>query len=58
MAKFKEAEQRFIKNIFICKRCKSKQRALPQKIVLKSIKCRSCGSKEFRAIRKIRVAAK
>jgi DNA-directed RNA polymerase subunit RPC12/RpoP len=58
MAKFKEAEQRFMKNIFICKRCKSKQRALPQKIVLKDVKCRSCGSREYRALRKIKVAAK
>jgi len=58
MAKFKEAQDRFMKGIFVCKRCKSKQRTSPQKVVLKEVKCRSCGSREFRALRKIKAAAK
>tara|TARA_Y100000310_G_C20703043_1_gene831885 strand:- start:2276 stop:2452 length:177 start_codon:yes stop_codon:yes gene_type:complete len=58
MAKFPEAAERMMKNIFVCKKCKSKQRTLPQKVVLKQIKCRACGSKDFRALRKIKVVAK
>ncbi|MBT3865937.1 hypothetical protein HOF78_02415 [Candidatus Woesearchaeota archaeon] len=58
MAKFKEAEQRKIKGIFVCKRCKAKQRTSPIKVVLKSVKCRSCGGKSFRALRKIKVSGK
>lgn len=58
MAKFKEAEERTIKGIFVCKRCKSKQRTSALKVVLKAVKCRSCGGKSFRALRKIRVSGK
>jgi DNA-directed RNA polymerase subunit RPC12/RpoP len=58
VAKFKEAETRKIKNIYVCKRCKTKQRTIPQKVVLKTVKCRNCNGKDFRALRKIRVAAK
>ena len=58
MAKFKEADERMVKGVYVCKRCKSKQRTSAQKVVLKAVKCRGCGSKEFRALRKIKVAAK
>jgi len=58
MVKFPEAHERLIKGIFVCKRCKSKQRTSATKIVKKEVKCRSCGSREFRALRKIKVAAK
>ncbi|MDP3917128.1 MAG: hypothetical protein Q8Q42_02465 [Nanoarchaeota archaeon] len=58
MAKFKEAADRTIKGIFVCKRCKSKQRTSAQKVVLKTVKCRNCGSKVFRALRKIKVSGK
>ncbi len=58
MAKFKEAQDRKIKGIFVCKRCKAKQRTSPLKVVLKVVKCRSCDGKSFRALRKIKVSGK
>jgi|GEM_PF-208762 len=58
MAKFPEAHARMIQGIFVCKRCKAKQRTSPQKVVLRAVKCRGCGSRDFRALRKIRVTGK
>ena len=58
MAKFKEADERMVKGVYVCKRCKSKQRTTAQKVVLKAVKCRNCGSRNFRALRKIKVATK
>jgi len=52
MAKIPEAMNRLFKNIFICKNCKSKIRARQIKILEGSIKCRKCGKKDFRTIRK------
>ena len=52
MVKFPEAEARLYKNIFVCKKCKSKQRASMQKILQGKVTCRSCGAKAFRAIKK------
>ncbi len=54
--KFPAAEERTVKGIFVCKRCKSKQRTSAPKVVLRAVKCRSCGSREFRALRKIKTA--
>ena len=52
MAKFPEAANRLVRNIFVCKKCKIKIRANPIKILEEKIKCRSCGRNAFRAVRK------
>jgi ribosomal protein L40E len=52
MAKFPEADARLYKNIFVCKRCKSKLRAHNMKVLAGKIKCRSCNSKALRTVRK------
>lgn len=52
MAKFPEAMNRIMRNIFVCKGCKTRIRANPIKILEKKVKCRSCGKKAFRAVRK------
>ena len=58
MAKIKEAQNRLFKNIFVCKKCKTKKRSIPQRVIEKKVKCRRCGSKDFRPLRKIKTAAK
>ena len=50
--KFPEAQNRIYKNIFVCKKCKTKKRTDMQKILQGKVKCRNCGSKAFRAIKK------
>ncbi len=57
MVRFPEAEARLIRGVFVCKRCKAKQRTSPQKVAQKLVKCRSCGARVFRPLRKIKVAA-
>ena len=52
MAKIPEAEARLFKNIFVCRKCKSKIRANPMKLSLGTIKCRKCNSKALRPVRK------
>ena len=52
MAKIQEAQNRLFKNIFVCKECKVKVRAEPKKIIDEKVRCRKCGSKKFRPIRK------
>ncbi len=52
MAKIQEATDRLFKNVFVCKRCKTKIRAHSIKIISKKVKCRKCGGKNFRAIKK------
>ncbi|MEK6907611.1 MAG: 50S ribosomal protein L40e [Nanoarchaeota archaeon] len=52
MVKFPEANARLFYNIFVCKRCKTKIRSRPIKIIQKEVVCRRCNSKSFRAVRK------
>ncbi|MBW2993753.1 50S ribosomal protein L40e [Candidatus Woesearchaeota archaeon] len=52
MVKFKEAEKRMFKNVFVCKRCKTKIKAPPMKIRLEKISCRKCGYKALRPVKK------
>ncbi|MEK6841410.1 MAG: 50S ribosomal protein L40e [Nanoarchaeota archaeon] len=52
MVKFPEASARLFHNIFVCKRCKTKMRSRPIKVIQKKLVCRKCGSKNFRVIRK------
>ena len=48
MAKFKEAQARVFRNVFVCRKCKSKIRAQPIKVKRAKVKCRKCGSKALR----------
>jgi len=52
MAKFKEAEARMFRNIFVCRKCKSKIRSSMMKVLAGKVSCRKCGSKALRPIRK------
>ena len=52
MAKIPEAQNRMFKNVFVCKKCQSKIRAEPQKILKGKVKCRKCGRAAFRPLRK------
>ncbi len=50
--KIPAAQNRLLKNIFICKVCNQKQRIEPIKLLSGKISCRNCKSKFFRPIRK------
>jgi len=52
MAKILEATNRLFKNVFVCKNCQSKMRAEPQKILRGKVRCRKCGKKAFRPIKR------
>ena len=52
MVKFEEAAVRKLRNIFVCRSCKSKIRAPSLKVAQKKIKCRKCNSKHLRPKRK------
>ena len=52
MAKIPEAQERLFKNVFVCKNCKSKIRADIQKVLKGKVKCRKCGKRAFRPIKK------
>ena len=52
MVKSPEASFRLFNNVFVCRKCKTKQRTSMQRILQGKIKCKKCGSKAFRAIKK------
>jgi ribosomal protein L40E len=52
MAKFEEAMNRKFRNIFVCRRCKSKIRAPNLKVIAGKISCRKCGAKTLKSKRK------
>jgi ribosomal protein L40E len=52
MAKIPAAQGRLFKNVFVCKRCSSKLRASPNKIIEGKVKCRKCNAKVFRPKKK------
>ncbi|MBI4143290.1 hypothetical protein HY487_00230 [Candidatus Woesearchaeota archaeon] len=52
MVKFHEAEIRKFRNVFVCRRCKSKIKAPNMKIIQGKISCRRCGGKAFKSVRK------
>lgn len=54
MAKIPEAMARLYNRVFVCRKCKHKQKADPMKIRERKIVCRHCGSTFFRPIRKER----
>jgi ribosomal protein L40E len=52
MAKIPEAQKRMFQNVFICKACASKIRSEARKIIEGKVKCRKCGNRTFRTIKK------
>jgi DNA-directed RNA polymerase subunit RPC12/RpoP len=50
--KIPAAQARLLKNVFICKNCSSKIRASARKIIEGKVRCRKCGKRAFRTIRK------
>jgi len=50
--KFQEAVNRLYNNVFVCRKCKTKRRAAINMIRLKKVKCRRCGGKAFRPIKR------
>ncbi|MFH0870621.1 MAG: 50S ribosomal protein L40e [archaeon] len=52
MAKFPEAEARKFRNMFVCRRCKTKIRAPTLQVIAGKIKCRKCDGKVLRPIKK------
>ncbi len=52
MARIPEASARLFANVFVCKKCKTKIKSTPQKIMQRKIICRRCGCKAFRPIKK------
>lgn len=52
MAKHKEATARMFHNVYVCKKCKTKIRVAVSKILQNKVRCRRCGGKSFRSIKK------
>jgi len=52
MARFQEAEQRLFKNVFVCRKCKHKIRATNIAVIEGKVKCRFCGRKALRQIKR------
>jgi predicted amidophosphoribosyltransferase len=52
MAKIIEAMNRLFKNVFVCKNCQSKMRADPQRILKGKVRCRKCGKRAFRPLKR------
>ena len=52
MVKFPEAETRLLSNVFVCKKCKSKIRTTNLRVLAGKVRCRKCGSRALRPMRK------
>ena len=52
MVRFPEAEIRMFRNVFVCRRCKHKLKANNMKIIQGLIKCRNCGSRVLRPVKR------
>ena len=50
--KIPAAQNRMYKNTFVCKGCKHKIKVDPLKILQGKARCRKCGKKDFRPVRK------
>jgi DNA-directed RNA polymerase subunit RPC12/RpoP len=46
------AQERLFRNVFVCRDCSTKVRAEARKIVEGKVRCRKCGKRHFRPIRK------
>jgi len=52
MAKIPEAEARILKDVFVCRDCKTKIRATSMQVLSGAVKCRKCKGRHLRPIRK------
>ncbi|MBN1275716.1 50S ribosomal protein L40e [Candidatus Woesearchaeota archaeon] len=52
MAKFPEAEARMFKNMFVCRKCKSRIRTTNLRVLAGKTSCRKCGGKALKPVRK------
>ena len=52
MAKIPEAQNRLFKNFFVCKKCQTKIKSSPVKILEGKVKCRKCKKSAFRPLKK------
>lgn len=52
MAKFPEASKRLFGNVFVCRKCKTRMKADPAKIMKGMIRCKKCNSVALRPIKK------
>ncbi|MEM0243243.1 MAG: hypothetical protein QXS69_02480 [Candidatus Aenigmatarchaeota archaeon] len=52
-----DVEKRLFKNVFVCKNCKHKIRALASKVSEGKVRCRYCKSKALRPKKLIKVTA-
>ncbi len=52
MAKFEAAAARYLRNIFICKVCKSKMRTTNMRVLSGKVSCRKCKGKALRPVRR------
>ncbi|MEM0476480.1 MAG: hypothetical protein QW678_00280 [Candidatus Aenigmatarchaeota archaeon] len=50
-----DVEKRLFKNVFVCKNCKHKIRALASKVAEGKVRCRYCKSKALRPKKLIKV---
>ena len=57
MVKFREASSRLFGNVFVCRKCKTKIKTTPQKVMFGRAKCRRCGHKALRSVRKAKAKA-
>jgi ribosomal protein L40E len=51
-AKIPEAQARLFKNVYVCKKCTSKIKGNPQKVLEGKVKCRKCGKNALRVVKK------
>ena len=52
MVKSVEASLRLFQGVFVCRKCKTKKRTSMHRILKGKVKCRRCGGKAFRPIKK------
>ena len=52
MAKFAETERRLFTNVYICRKCKAKNRFQPMTVLSGKARCRKCGSPHLRPKKK------
>lgn len=50
--KIPEAQARLFKNMFVCKSCQGKMKADGQRVLENKVKCRKCGKRSFRPLKK------
>jgi ribosomal protein L40E len=50
--KLAPTQKRLFTNVFVCKECSHKMRTDSVRILARKTKCRICGSKQFRTMRK------